>query len=376
MGRLRVLVFANSFRRGGSERQALELFRNLDRSKYDARLATASTDGPLRALLPCHVEDVQVYPLVSFKDASFVESAVRFYRYLRHEQIDVVQCFDFYSNLLAIPVARMAQVPIVLGARREESTVKTPMQRRIQRWVYRLAKGVVANAGSIRDLLIKDEQLPPPSVWAIPNGLDLEAFDNAVTQSRCQRNEKLVQFAVIANLRPEKGHQIFLEAVARIAAQHPESRFLIAGEGPMRGAIETTIRRLRLEQTVELVGEVQDVPAFLTAIDGVVLPSISNEGFPNAVMEAMAASLPVVATDSGGTRDLVVEGETGFVVPTNNVGALASKIEMLCRDKELRRKMGEAGRWRIATCFTTRHMARQYEALYEMLRAKSMIHSS
>lgn len=144
----------------------------------------------------------------------------------------------------------------------------------------------------------------------------------------------------------------------------------------MRGAIETTIRRLRLEQTVELVGEVQDVPAFLTAIDGVVLPSISNEGFPNAVMEAMAASLPVVATDSGGTRDLVVEGETGFVVPTNNVGALASKIEMLCRDKELRRKMGEAGRWRIATCFTTRHMARQYEALYEMLRAKSMIHSS
>ncbi len=376
MGRLRVLVFANSFRRGGSERQALELFRNLDRSKYDARLATASTDGPLRALLPCHVEDVQVYPLVSFKDASFVRSAVRFYRYLRREQIDVVQCFDFYSNLFAIPVARMAQVPIVLGARREESTVKTSMQRRIQRWVYRLASGVVANASSIRDLLIKDEQLPPASVWAIPNGLDLEVFDAAVAQSRYQRSEKLVHFAVVANLRPEKGHGIFIEAVARIAPQQPHVRFLIAGEGPMRGMIEEAISRFRLEQTVELVGEVQDVPSFLASIDGVVLPSITNEGFPNAVMEAMAASLPVVATDSGGTRDLVVEGETGFVVPTNNVGVLASKIEILCQDEELRRKMGEAGRWRIATCFTTRHMARQYEALYEMLRAKSMIHSS
>jgi glycosyltransferase involved in cell wall biosynthesis len=186
----------------------------------------------------------------------------------------------------------------------------------------------------------------------------------------CRLGAHVVQFGVLANLRPEKGHAVLLDAVVKLVARHPNVRFVIAGEGPMRGAIRAQIERLHLEKTVELVGEVRDVPTFLTSVDGVVLPSITNEGFPNAVMEAMAASLPVVATDSGGTRDLVVEGETGFVVPTRNVEALASKLDLLCRDAELRKKMGEVGRWRIARHFTTQHMARQYEALYEALLAQ------
>ena len=370
MTRSRVLVFANSFRIGGSERQALELFRNLDRSAYDPHLATASIDGPLRALVPCAMNEVQIYPLVSFKDRSCLTCAVRFYRYLRQEQIDVVQCFDFYSNIFAIPIARLARVPIVLGARREESTAKTPMQRRAQRWVYRLATGVVANADSIRDLLIKGEGIQPDRVWTIPNGLDLDVFDVVAAQSRYRRQGHLVQLAVIANLRPEKGHGVLLDAIAGLVAHHPKFRLLIAGNGPMRGAIEAHIRRLHLEATAELVGEVHDVPAFLSSVDGVILPSIANEGFPNAVMEAMAASLPVVATDSGGTRELVVEGETGFIVPPGDVEALASRVGLLCRDGELRRKMGEAGRWRIVRQFTTQQMARRYESLYATLRAR------
>ncbi len=369
MVRPRVVVFTNSFRIGGSERQALELFRNLDRSKYDPRLATANEEGPLRALVPCAMDDVQVYPLVSFKDPSYLQCAARFYRYLQRQKIDVVQCFDFYSNLFAVPIARLARVPIILGARREGMTLKTPTQRRIQRWIYRLATGVVANAGSTRELLINDEQVAPARVWTIPNGLDLDAFDTVAGQMRYKRNDKFIQFTVIANLRPEKGHDVLLSAVARLVADHPRVRILIAGEGPMRGTIQAHIRRLHLEETVELMGEVQDVPAFLASLDGVVLPS-SSESFPNAVMEAMAASLPVVVTDCGGTRELVVDGETGFIVPIQDVPSLASKMGVLCRDADLRRKMGEAGRWRIARYFTVQHMAGQYESLYETLRAK------
>ena len=366
MAKRRILIFTNSFRIGGSERQALELFRNMDRTKFDLRLASFSTDGPLATLLPCPMDDVQVYPLTGFYRKSCLDQARRFYRYLTAERIEVVQCFDFYSNLFAIPVARLAGVPIILGARREESTMKTFLQRSIQRFCYRIGTGVVANAGSIREALIKDEHLSPDCVWAIPNGLDLKAFDVQAAQSRYPKADKGLRIAVVANLRPEKGHHVFLEAVSSLAPQHPHVQFLIAGDGSMRGAIEAHIERDNLKDRVHLLGAILDIPAFLASLDGFVLPSIS-EGFSNAVMEAMAASLPVVATDTGGTRDLVVDGETGFVVPPRDARQLADRLDVLCRDAKLRRKMGEAGRWRVVRHFTTQNMSRQYEELYASL---------
>jgi glycosyltransferase involved in cell wall biosynthesis len=363
----RVVIFASSFKMGGSERQALELFRNMDRTVFDPRLASFSTEGPLATLLPCPMDEVQVYPLAGFHRKSCLDQARRFYRYLTSERIEVVQCFDFYSNLFAIPVARLAGVPIILGARREESTMKTSLQRGIQRFCYRIGTGVVANAGSLREALIKDEHLSPDRVWAIPNGLDLQAFDAQTSQSRYPKADKGLRIAVVANLRPEKGHRVFLEAVSSLAPQHPHVKFLIAGDGPMRETIEAHIEQHNLKDRVHLLGAIRDIPAFLASLDGLVLPSITNEGFPNAVMEAMAASLPVVATDTGGTRDLVVDGETGYVVPPQDARQLAARLDVLCRDAKLRRKMGEAGRWRVIRHFTTQHMSRQYEELYASL---------
>lgn len=368
----RVVVFANSLRIGGSERQAIELFRNIDQTRFDVRLALFSTEGSLAALLPCPMQDVQVYPLAGFYRKTCLDQARRFYRYLTAERIDIVQCFDFYSNLFAIPVARLARVPVVLGARREEATTKTFFQRISQHLCYRIGRGVVANSSRIRDALMKNERLSPDKVWAIPNGLDLEAFDAQVTQSRYLKAEKGLRIAVVANLRPEKGHHVFLDAVACLAPQHFHVQFLIAGDGPMRGAIESHIQHSNLGERVHLLGAVQDIPAFLASLDALVLPSIANEGFPNAVMEAMAASLPVVVTDTGGTRDLVIDGETGYIVPPHDVRQLAVRLETLCRDARLRRAMGAAGRSRVAQYFTTRHMSRQYEDLYTtLLSAKS-----
>ena len=104
MAKRRILIVTDSFNIGGSERQALELFRNMDRTKFDLRLASFSTNGPLATLLPCPMDDVQVYPLTGFYRKSYLDQARRFYRYLTAERIEVVQCFDFYSNLFAIPV--------------------------------------------------------------------------------------------------------------------------------------------------------------------------------------------------------------------------------------------------------------------------------
>ena len=361
---IRVLIFTNSFLVGGSERQAVELARSLNRTKFDVMLACFQKNGHLLGELPSDLPCPDVYPLKGFLSASCVHQSVRFLRFLRGIRPHVVQCFDFYSNVFAIPIARFAGVPVIVGARRN-GVLKTPGQLLVQRWCYRLASGVVANAGAIKEILVNDEGLQPRRVWVIHNGVDLSRFDSSQRPSSADSGRSWcdLRIGVVANLRPEKGHLVFLHAAQHLAGLYPSARFIIAGDGPMKGLIASRIRELSLSKRVQLLGFVRDIPSFLRNLDIVVLPS-SSEAFPNAVQEAMAASLPVVATDTGGTRELVIDGETGFLVSPNDSSALADCIGRLCSDREMCLKMGEAGRRRVAEQFTADRMARRFEDLY------------
>ena len=175
----------------------------------------------------------------------------------------------------------------------------------------------------------------------------------------------------MANLRPEKGHLVFLDAASFLARSCPQARFVIVGDGSMRGKIEARIIELGLNNRVQLTGVIENIPAFLQTgnVDILVNPS-DSESFPNAVMEAMAASLPVVATDVGGTNELVDEGVTGYLVPPGEGGVMAERLARLCNDADTRLKMGEAGRRRIVERFTVDLMARKFEKLYQSLLSR------
>ena len=369
MGKIKVLVFINSFRNGGSERQAVELVKRLDQSRFEPMVACFQNDGNLSKELPNGLDGIQAFPLAGFFNAAALRQAARFLRLLRRAHVQVVQCFDFYSNLFAIPLARIAGVPVVIGSRREEGVLKlTVRQQRVQRWCYALATGVVANAGAIKTHLVNREGLRAERVWVVHNGVDLDRFHNNEGPSPIfARADYELIIAVVANLRREKGHLVFLDAAQRLIRRYPQARFLIVGDGSMRKTIETRIGELGLTGRVALLGEVDNVPELLCSVDILVLPSLHNEGLPNAVMEAMAASLPVVATDTGGVRDLVIDGLTGFIVPPRDPTALADRMGRLCSDLELRRKMGEAGERRIIELFTAEQMARKFENLYQRL---------
>jgi L-malate glycosyltransferase len=368
----RVLIFANSFRIGGSERQAVELFKRLDRSRFEPILACFQKDGPLLEELPGSCGEVQAFPLSGFFNLTALRQAWRFLALLRRSRVQIVQCFDFYSNVFAIPLARIAGVPVIMGCRREEALTKTPAQRMVERWSYRLATGVIANAEAIKEQVVERDGIRSGKIWTIHNGLDLARFDpqrgSCREDLRDERKEIVV--AVVANLRPEKGHLIFLQAASRLATENPRVRFLIVGEGPERTRIEGKIGELGLTEMVDMRGEVRDIPGLFRAVDIAVLPSLMNEGFPNSVMEAMGASIPVVATDSGGTRELVMDGYTGFVVQPGDAAAMADRIGNLCADRERRRKMGEAGLRRMVEGFTVEKMAKQFEFLYLKLLRK------
>lgn len=364
-----MLVFINSFRAGGSERQALEVIKRLDRTKFEPFVACFQREGPLLSELPSDIDVIHTFHLRSFFSWSTFKQGKEFSRILRQAGIHIIQCFDFYSNLFAIPWGRVGRVPIILGARRDEASMRTPRQHYTELFVYKLATGVIANAESIKDQLVARDKLIPDKVWVIQNGLDLDRFDGRRQHALDLRREGNPgpSLAVVANLRPEKGHLVFLDACRHLADRFSTLKVFIVGNGPMKESIAKRIGELKLTNCVEMAGELKNIPEFFQGVDIAVLPSLKNEGFPNSVMEAMAASLPVVATDTGGTVELVIDGLTGYLVPAANPEALQDRLGKLCADSELRKKMGEAGRQRIIERFTADRMVRRFENLYEGL---------
>jgi glycosyltransferase involved in cell wall biosynthesis len=369
-GTRRVLIFTNSFRIGGSERQAVELIKQFHHHpRLDILVACFEAAGALAQGLPMSLRDVHAFPLKAFHHPSTLLTAVRFLRLLRRVRPDVVLCFDFYSNVFVIMLARLAGVPVILGSRRDEATMRTSAQNRVERWCLRLATGVVTNSEVLKTQLVERDGLSACNVSVIENGLDIDRFVylNAGGAARSSEALSSPTVAVVANLRPEKGHLTFLEAVAQLRVTHPQVRYLIAGNGPLRDTISARIAELGLGEQVTLLGEIHDIAAFLHTTDVVVLPSLTNEGMPNAVIEAMAAAKPVVATATGGTLDVVVDGVTGFLIPPKDPTALADGIGRLCDEPPLRRAMGERARARVRQRFSSDRMAADYIRLCETL---------
>lgn len=368
----RVLVFAGGFQIGGSERQAVALVRQLVDSEIDVQVACFHAGGPLAEELPQQVFPVHAFPLRTFYHPSTFARVATFIQLVRRRRIQIVQCFDFYANLFAIPLARLAGVPIILGSRRDSAAMRTRAQRLAENWCFRLATGVIANTPRLKRQLICEGGLSTENVWVIQNGVDLDRFsDIEISRSETGRgNSAGLTVAVLANLRPEKGHFVFLEAVLRLKDSHPDTNYVIAGDGPLQRALAADIERLGLIDRVQLVGEVRDVPAFLRATDIVVLPSTANEGAANSLIEAMAAGRPVVCTMAGGTPDVVNDGLTGILVEPSNPTALAEGIGRLCDDHRLRQWMGEQGRARASMAFAVDRMGEDFVELYRNLLSR------
>ena len=171
---------------------------------------------------------------------------------------------------------------------------------------------------------------------------------------------------VLVNLNGVKGPGVLLEAAVRVIAYEPKAKFVLIGTGPLRQELEARAGALSLRDRVLFLGARQDVPNLLIRMEMLVAPSFA-EGFSNAVLESMAAGLPVVATDVGGNREAIIDGETGFLAPSHDPSALADRILRLLADRSLAKRMGRAGRRRIEAHFTLERMVVETECFYERL---------
>lgn len=237
---------------------------------------------------------------------------------------------------------------------------------------YRLMAGlpdaVFAVSELVRQHCIEEDQIDAARVQTIYNGLELADWTNSPKADA--RHKQLV--TTVGNIRYVKGHDIFIRAAALIVPQFPDTCFSIAG-GVLEPAyfeeLQALVRSLNMEDHFHFAGGVTGLQKHLAAADIFVLPSRS-EGFSNAIVEAMAASLPVIATNVGGNAEAVQDGVSGFIVPSEDPRALATAITQLLADPARAKTMGAAGRQRVAEKFTTEAMMKQTAATYTKLLAQ------
>jgi glycosyltransferase involved in cell wall biosynthesis len=177
---------------------------------------------------------------------------------------------------------------------------------------------------------------------------------------------------LVANLRSVKNIESLVRAADKLATKHPNARFEIAGEGDCRVQLQKLIDALKLRDRVILLGSVENIPKFLATLDVAVLCSLS-EGSPNAIMEYMATGLPTIATDVGGSSELIEHEVTGLLVPAGNDAQLAAAIDRLLCDDGFAEKLGANARARAFSEFSVESQARRYEDFYITLMQKKQV---
>jgi glycosyltransferase involved in cell wall biosynthesis len=354
-----VAIFLTRFEPGGTERQMTELVRRLDPARFKVHVACFHREGAWLPRVVARAASVVEFPIHGFARPATLAQLVAFARWCRHEQIAVVQTCDLYTNILGLPGAALARVPVRIGSRRELNPDKTPGQIRLQRLAYRSATKVVANCGAARSIL-EQEGVASGSIAVIPNGVDGAAFPERGPDA-ATRPARLV--ITVANLREEKNHETLVDAAALLVPDFPELQFQIVGDGPRRRALEALVSTRRLERSVRFLGHREDVAQLLNEADVFVLPSRS-EAFPNGAIEAMAAGLPVVASAVGGLLNLIDSDRTGVLVEPGNPERLAAALRRLFTDRSTAARLGKAARDQVMSRYSFERMVAAFEDLY------------
>jgi glycosyltransferase involved in cell wall biosynthesis len=359
-----VFLMVNDLQTGGTERQFAALARALRPESFQVMLGCIHRAG---AFLDGLGDIAEFHLGGSFFTLQALRSFAALVKHLRSRRIVIAHSFDFYSNLMLIPAARLARVPVVIGSQRQLGDLLTPRQRAAQSAVLRFSDRVVCNSRAVADLL-SQRGLPRHKLTVIPNGLSKEAFAEAMPA--LPHIPGVLRVGLIARMNdPVKNHAVLLRAAARLKEKFPTAEYLFVGDGHLRHGLEQMAWKLGLADRVRFMGERHDIPAILAAMDISVVASLS-ESLSNVILESMAAAKPVVATPVGGNPELVRDGETGVLVPPNDENKLAEALAFLLAQPSLREELGRKAQSVARAQFGMERVRDQYEQLYAALVAE------
>src|ERR1044072_5341964 len=366
-----VLQLIDSFNQGGSERQALQLTRLLVESgRFKVQLACLSPEGVLRdSVNDLDFGEIPSFPLNSFYDQNAVRQLRRFVRWLKSSRIDILHTHDFYTNVFGMAGGALARLPVRIASMRETAGMRSSAQKQVQRVAYSLACHVVGNSNAVREKLIGDG-VAPEKVSVIYNGLDVGRLATTLSRAESLSLFELPErrfITIVANMRHEvKDYPMFLRSARQVKSAVPEAAFLRAGEGELSDSLRVMAGDLGISDSTFFLGRCEKV-AELLAISEICVLSSKAEGFSNSILEYMAAARPVVVTAVGGAREVVVEGETGYLVPSGDDVMMAERLIALLQDPERARAMGAKGKHVVEEKFSCAAQLAHTENLYDRL---------
>lgn len=361
----RILHIIPTLDRCGAEKQMTLLTTGLLRSGVDVHVCALTRGGPYLADLKSAGVPVTIIGKHWKIDP---RAYARLKRHVGQLRPDLVQTWLFAANSYGRAAALAAGVKHLVGGERCVDPWKSWHELAIDRWLAKRSDRIVANSSGVRDFYVA-RGLPAEKFTLIANGMSpLPASDvtreQLLAELELPPNARLV--GAVGRLWPQKQVKDLIWANDLLKVIRDDVHLLIVGDGPHRDRLERFRRQVRIEDKVHFLGERNDVPRLLPHFDVLCLAS-SYEGMPNVIMEAMAAGRPVVATDIPGNRDLVVAGETGFLVAVGDRAAFARQILKLLDDADLNRRLGEAGRQRVLSKFSVEKMIERHRDLYQEL---------
>ncbi len=376
----RILFVAESFGVGGTEHHLLELLPALKDKGFDVAAFCFTERGRWAGQLEAAGIPVTAAPsLGTTRKRSLLAplriagGAATLGRLIRRSRPSIAHFFLPGPYLVGAPVAIAAGVPIKLMSRRSLGDYQQSWlgAATIERALHRRMDAVLGNSRAVVEELVRKEGCAESRTRLIYNGVRFPEtrLTRGEARARLGLDEHALVAVMVANLFPYKGHLDLIQALATIADALPKPwSMLCAGRDSGCGAdIARAIAKAGLGENVRLMGERSDIPLLLEASDISILSPTRNEGFSNAVLESMAAGLPMVVTDVGGNAEAVIEGDTGFVVPAHDPEMLGAAILKLAHDPGLRQSMGERARQRAAEHFSLAASVDRYCVLYEEL---------
>ena len=311
--------------------------------------------------IPVHAIASLVHPLNPWLD---LRASIQIVQLLRRLQPDLVAAHSSKAGLIARMAARIAGLPSVFTAHGWSFTEGIPaFRRQLFRWLEACSVPLLDRAICVseydRVLALASKVGSPESLVTVHNGIATSGHEPVARPGNDE-----VRLIMVARLGDPKEPHRLLEALARLPSRVSLD---LVGEGPQYGELLTLAKGLGIESRVRFLGRREDVPELLADASVFVLVS-RYEAFPLSILEAMRAGLPVVASDVGGVREAIVEGDTGYLVPRGDLATLVDRLTRLIEDPGSRARMGEAGRIRFLERFTLDEMVRRTEAVYQDAR--------
>lgn len=373
MPKINLLYVITKLELGGAQKQLLSLISQLDKNKYNVFLFTAK-DGLLltdaQAIDGLHIKTSALLerPINPFKD---LLALIKIYLFIRKNNVDIVHTHSSKAGILGRLAARFAKTKIIIHTVHGWSF--NNYQSNFCRYFFILLEKFCAKftdkliVVSIHDFKkgLNNRIGNDKKYQLIHYGIDYSEFgkqDNKIREELGIKPNELV-VGMLSCFKPQKSPQDFIKLAFLIGQNLSDIKFILAGDGLLRKRIERLITQLGLQQKVILTGWRRDIPSILQAIDVFVLTSLW-EGSPISVLEAMRASVPVVATDTGGISEIILKGKTGFLVSPADVNTMAEKVISLLKDKEMREKIAKDAKESLSSNFERENMVNNTDSLY------------